>query len=233
MNIETNSSVKLLVLENQELYKFMYNSLPFGENVQLLHVFSSNKADETLYQIASHKPDVLLIGNAQLDHNMLDIITRVREVYPNLGISVLLFSYSAGDIDSIKKLILRGKGGFAVFLRQSLIEVHQFIGSLHAVKYGQCILDPLLAGHLLSDGKKCSILSQFTHREMETLQLVAEGFNNARIAEIMFIEVKTVEHHLNSMYNKLKSDINYDNKHPRVIAARIYFEEVGGLAKSS
>jgi DNA-binding NarL/FixJ family response regulator len=64
---------------------------------------------------------------------------------------------------------------------------------------------------------------------MEILNLLSQGYTNSAIAAALFIDIKTVEHHLNSMYSKLKSDPGYNSKHLRVSAARLYLETMGDL----
>ena len=41
-----------------------------------------------------------------------------------------------------------------------------------------------------------------TNREKEVLQLIAKGFTNPEIAEILFISIHTVKAHLESLYYK-------------------------------
>jgi len=69
-------------------------------------------------------------------------------------------------------------------------------------------------------------LKQLTTRELEILSLLSQGYTNSSIADTLFIDIKTVEHHLNSMYSKLKSDPDYNTKHLRVSAARLYLEKM-------
>ena len=61
---------------------------------------------------------------------------------------------------------------------------------------------------------------------------MAQGYTNSAIAQALFIEVKTVEHHLNSLYSKLKADSDFSNKHPRVTAARLYLQVTRELASN-
>ncbi len=46
-------------------------------------------------------------------------------------------------------------------------------------------------------------LGTLTEREAEVLRLLAQGQSNPQIAEVLFISRKTVEHHLEHIYNKI------------------------------
>lgn len=43
-----------------------------------------------------------------------------------------------------------------------------------------------------------------SHRELEVLQLVAEGFSNKEIAGKLFVSINTVKTHLSKLYEKLE-----------------------------
>ncbi len=64
--------------------------------------------------------------------------------------------------------------------------------------------------------KMCSFLKQLTARELEIMSLLSWGYANSAIAETLYTDTKTVEHHLNSMYSKLKADANFSDNHLRV-----------------
>ena len=219
------SVLKVLVIENQDFYKFLYPSLPL-DDVEIVGLYSGVGPPETSALIDRHGPDVVIIGCTRLDETAVEMISGIRRHYPSLGISVLLFSCSAGETDVIRKIAIQGEGGLAIFLRESLKELHQFSSILRSVTYGQRIFDPILSGYIFSVNVKPSFLSELTTRELETLGLLAEGYNNAAIAGMMFIDIKTVEHHLNSIYAKLKSGTDFANLHPRVAASRLYFQGI-------
>jgi DNA-binding NarL/FixJ family response regulator len=217
--------LKVLVIENQDFYRFLYSSLPL-DDVEIVGLYAGLAPGETAALIARHAPDVVIIGCNRLDEPAIAMISGIRRAFPSLGISVLLFSCSAGETDVIRKIAVQGEGGLAIFLRESLKELHQFSSILRSVTYGQRIFDPILSGYIFSAGVKPTFLSELTTRELETLGLLAEGYNNTAIAEMMFIDVKTVEHHLNSIYAKLKSGKDFANLHPRVAASRLYFQGI-------
>jgi DNA-binding NarL/FixJ family response regulator len=117
----------------------------------------------------------------------------------------------------------------ALFLKQSLDKVDQLCQTIQAVYDGQVILDPPLATFMFAGKPECPFLKQLTTRELEILSLLSQGYTNSAIADTLFIDIKTVEHHLNSMYSKLKSDPDYNTKHLRVSVARLYLETMGDL----
>lgn len=58
-------------------------------------------------------------------------------------------------------------------------------------------------------------------RVQEVWKLLAEGWNNPAIAQIMTIQVRTVEHHINILYSYLHLEEAHGCD-KRVLAARIY-----------
>ena len=67
---------------------------------------------------------------------------------------------------------------------------------------------------------------ELTRREVEVIELIADGLTNQAIADKLFIDVRTVHHHVNSIYSKLERE---DNRHPRVMLAKWYWISTGKL----
>lgn len=229
--VKTKSEmVSLYVVEEQEIYREIYKSiLPARANVNLLRI-SDNKEAGTLTQSVSELcPDVLLLSTKKLDINIIEELERMRNDYPKMGIVILILFYSSQDIELLRRLALSGEGGMALFLKQSLDKIDHLCQTILAVSQGQVILDPPLATYMFAGKPECPFLKQLTTRELEILSLLSQGYTNSAIAETLYIDIKTVEHHLNSMYSKLKTDPDFIDKHLRVSAARLYLETMGDL----
>lgn len=69
-----------------------------------------------------------------------------------------------------------------------------------------------------------AFIKLLTERELEILNLLSLGYTNQGIATSLCIDIKTVAHHLNNIYSKLKEDDKLDLKHTRVSVARLYLE---------
>ena len=223
-------TLRLYVVEEQELYRELYKSvLPPRENSELLQVSSSNDIEGLRQNVAELHPDVLLLSVKKLNSAIVGELEQIRNNYPEMGIVILLVFYSSQDIELLRRLALSGESGMALFLKQSLDKVDQLCQTIQAVYDGQVILDPPLATFMFAGKPECPFLKQLTTRELEILSLLSQGYTNSAIAGTLFIDIKTVEHHLNSMYSKLKSDPDYITKHLRVSVARLYLETMGDL----
>jgi DNA-binding NarL/FixJ family response regulator len=225
-----SENIRLYIVEEQEIYREMYQVvLPARANIDILRVSASSDKGVMARAVAEVNPDVLLLSIRKLDINIIEELERIRNANPKMGIVILIVFYSSQDIELLRRLALCGESGMALFLKQSLDKVEQLCRTIVAVSQGQVILDPPLATFMFAGKPECPFLKQLTTRELEILSLLSQGYTNSAIADTLFIDIKTVEHHLNSMYSKLKTDPDYNSKHLRVSAARLYLESMGTL----
>jgi DNA-binding NarL/FixJ family response regulator len=194
-----------------------------------LRLSENGEIGAMMQAVSELRPQVLLLSVKKLNVGIIEELERIRNNYPRMGIVILIVFYNSQDIELLRRLALRGESGMALFLKQSLDTVDQLCRTILAVSQGQVILDPPLATYMFAGKPDCPFLKQLTARELEILSLLARGYTNSAIADSLFIDIKTVEHHLNSMYSKLKADPEYNTKHLRVSAARLYLETMGGL----
>jgi DNA-binding NarL/FixJ family response regulator len=230
MNHTKSENVSLYVVEEQEIYREIYHHiLTTRADIELLRLSENGETGAMMQTVSELHPQVLLLSVKKLNAGIIEELERIRNSYPRIGIVILIVFYNSQDIELLRRLALRGESGMALFLKQSLDTVDQLCRTILAVSQGQVILDPPLATYMFAGKPDCPFLKQLTARELEILSLLARGYTNSAIANTLFIDIKTVEHHLNSMYSKLKADPEYNSKHLRVSAARLYLETMGGL----
>jgi len=220
--------VRLYVVEEQEIYREVYKYIFHSRApVELLQVSANGDVGALMQAVSDLCPDVVLLSTKRLGINIIEELEQIRTDYPEIGIVLLLVFYNAQDVDLLRRLAQKGEGGMALFLKQSLDHVEQLYSTIVAVSQGQVILDPPLAALMFAGKPEHPFLKQLTARELEVLSLLSQGYINSAIAEALYITIKTVEHHLNSMYSKLKADSDFDDGHPRVSAMRLYLKTMG------
>ena len=86
----------------------------------------------------------------------------------------------------------------------------ELFNAIEKIRQGGHYISPLLSGELTHELIQASLKGQLTHpsdpltlREREVLKLIAEGISNKKIADLLCISVRTVEHHRANIMEKL------------------------------
>jgi DNA-binding NarL/FixJ family response regulator len=231
MEPKKSNSIRLYAVEEEEIYQEIYKKiLPSRGPIELLEVSNNNDIAALRQAIKKYSPDVVLLSIKKPDVDTISKLERLRKDYPKIGIILLLESCTAQDIQLLRMLALRGNGGMALFAKQSLAQIDRLCKAISAVSQGQLILDLPLATFIFAEKPDSHILKQLTPRELEILNLLAQGDTNATIAQTLFIDIKTVEHHLNSLYALFREKPEFNGKHLRVSAAKLYLEAMSEFA---
>jgi DNA-binding NarL/FixJ family response regulator len=148
---------------------------------------------------------------------------RFRETNPGLGVVVLSQyanpSYALALLDT-------GSAGRAYVLKERVHELDQLVAAICAVAEGGSLIDPKVVEGLVADRARSatSPLSELTTRERDVLRKMAEGKNNASIAEDLVVTERSVEKVINSLFMKL--GLTWEPAvHKRVKAVILYLAE--------
>lgn len=224
--------VRLYIVEEQDLLREAYKAVLLSEPDLEIAGISGDTGIENIMRVLSIiPPDVVLLGTKTLQPGTITQLGTIRERFPDLGIVLLFALY---DIRAIKQLREFARGvsmGCAFLQKHSVDTVHQLTQVVHAVAEGQIILDPTVMEWVVSANQTTTFLKELTHREWEVLSWMAKGYRNATIAEILLVDPKTVERHINSIYSKL--NLEADSKHPRVVSVTEYLKATGQLPTES
>ncbi len=82
------------------------------------------------------------------------------------------------------------------------------------------------------NSRESQFLSELTEREREVLDCMARGLSNAAIAEELFIQPRTVERHIGSIFSKMRLQPQ-PKAHARVQAVLAYLSDTGRLKEGS
>lgn len=222
-------TVRLYVVGEEKIrYEVCQAVLGLKTPVKLLGYINNRDIRALKPALSKRSPDVVLAIFKKLEMHLLKEFEQIRTDYPKIGVILLLDSCGAQDIELLRRLaLIKGTGGTALFLKQPEDKMDWLHSVITAVSQGQFIVDTPLAAFMFAGKPGDTFLKQFTPRELEILNLLADGYTNTAIATTLYIDIKTVEHHLNNLYSKLKADHEFHDKHLRVSVAKLFLEAVG------
>jgi DNA-binding NarL/FixJ family response regulator len=118
------------------------------------------------------------------------------------------------------ELLGGGTSGVGYLLKDRVGRVDEFLDALERVAGGGTALDPEVVTELLTR-RKNTPLDSLTPRERETLALMAEGHDNATIAQTLVVTERAVHKHIGNVFLKLGLPPS-DSGHRRVLAVLAY-----------
>jgi DNA-binding NarL/FixJ family response regulator len=153
--------------------------------------------------VAQTAPDVVLLDISLPGLNGLEMIPRLKQSFPGLGIVIL-------SMHNVEEYVLRAyqQGALSYLTKdapaEELTAAIRAAGRLE-VYYPAGMSQERLRAYLRAAGSQpASRLGRLTARERETLQLIAEGHATLAIANKMGISPKTVETHRAHLCEKLE-----------------------------
>ncbi len=148
------------------------------------------------------RPDVVLMDVRLPDGSGVEACRRIKADNPDIRV-VMLTSYQ--DEEAIVGAVMAGASGY--LLKQA--DAERLIQSIRDAAAGESSLDPRAAGTLLTQFRELSAkqaeaeLAGLTDRERRMLALIAEGYTNRAIGEVLHLSEKTVRNHVSQLLRKL------------------------------
>ena len=155
---------------------------------------------EALQIVAELAPDVALMDLVMPEMDGVEATWRLRRVSPRTQVVVLTSFHEDEQIFPAIKA-----GALSYLLKD--IDPQDLAEAIRAAARGEAVLHPGVAARIvreLRDGSdRSNPYAELSGREQEVLRLVAEGLNNAEIAERLVLSEKTVKAHVSNILSKL------------------------------
>ncbi len=210
------------------------------EPIRVLVVDDHSLFRQGVIAVISTRPDMKVVAEAA---NGQEAVKAAKEVHPDIVLmdlsmpemggveatrnllkempetNVLMLTISDQDEDLFNAIKAGAKG---YLLKEANSE--ELLRAITQVAEGGVIISPTMAPKLLSEigagARRLEAEAILSNREMEVLQLVAEGLTDKEISERLFISLNTVKTHLKNILAKLhlKSRTQvaaYKDMHPR------------------
>jgi len=147
------------------------------------------------------RPDIVLLDIAMPNLNGLNAVDRIRKEWPKT--KVIILTMHANE-EYVLRALRSDVSGYLI----KDAAVDELERAIRAVAKGDTYLSPLVSKRVIRDylartDEVHGAVEQLTSRQLEVLQLVAEGKNTKEIADILNVSVKTVEAHRLQLMQRL------------------------------
>jgi DNA-binding NarL/FixJ family response regulator len=122
-----------------------------------------------------------------------------------------------------RELLADGTGGVGYLLKDRVFDADQFIDAVRRVAGGGTAMDPQVISQLLARTSRDEPVGHLTPRELEVLELMAEGRSNAAIAQRLVVTERAVAKHTSNIFAKLGLPPS-DDDNRRVLAVLAYLD---------
>ncbi len=150
--------------------------------------------DEAIREAARLEPDLLLLDLEMPGPGGVEVILRVRDEAPDVRIVV----FTAFDRD--EQIVGAIEAGAEGYLLKGTPREDVF-RAIRVVHQGGSLIEPMVASKLLRRVREEP--NPLTPREVEVLDLVAEGRSNKAIAKALFVSERTFKFHVSQILSKL------------------------------
>lgn len=150
------------------------------------------------------KPDVAIVDIAMPIIDGIEATKQIKKTCPTTAVLIL----TAFDDDQfIYSLLKAGAAGYMLKTARS----QELVDAVRALHEGESVLHHSIARKVLNrfvtspeETAKQKDLEVLTKREEEILLLVTRGLSNKEIASELSLSIRTVQHHLGSIFSKLQ-----------------------------
>jgi DNA-binding NarL/FixJ family response regulator len=201
-------TIHVLIADDHVFYRegvrALLNNVP-----EISVVGEASNGEEAIARAVELKPDVILMDLKMPGINGIEATRRISQTQTNIGILVITMF---DDDDSVFAAMRAGAHGY--LLKDA--DRDDLVRAITSIKKGEAIFSPAIAQRMIqyftaSPARQASNkkgqpeeFAGLTERELEILDLIAQGHNNTVIANKLSLSIKTVQNYVSSILTKLQ-----------------------------
>jgi len=200
----TSELLRVMLVDDHDLFRTGLRNLLEEQGV--LIVAEASDGASALSLVRELTPDVVVMDLNMPGMNGIEATREIARFAPLTRVVVLTISDQDGDV---LDAILAGACGY--LLKDSSIQ--DLMAGIRAASVGEALISPHIAAKVLQRIRATNVETdvpttgpELSDRENEVLRLIANGKDNAEIAQELHISPKTVKNHISNILMKLQID---------------------------
>jgi DNA-binding NarL/FixJ family response regulator len=194
--------LRVMLVDDHDLFRTGLRNLLEEQGVQI--VAEASDGLSALSLVRELAPDVVVMDLNMPGMNGIEATREITRQAPLTRVVVLTIS---DEDDDVIDAILAGACGY--LLKDSSIQ--DLMQGIRAASVGEALISPHIAAKVLQRLRASSVDSEavaqgpeLSDRETQVLRLIANGKDNAEIAQDLHISPKTVKNHISNILMKLQ-----------------------------
>ena len=202
--LEMDRKISILIIDDHPMLREGLKAI-MKRDKNLEVVGEAGRADKGIALAKELMPDIALVDISLPDRNGTELIREMSSSLPDTklivismhsGVEYIVSSFQAGALGYITK-----ESAWATLLKgiNLVLKGEYFLDSSLSQQVVKRLMEMPAREKRITDASYNSL----TNREQEIMRMLAEGIPKKKIAERLFISVKTVENHCTNIMNKL------------------------------
>ncbi|MDQ3643615.1 MAG: response regulator transcription factor [Actinomycetota bacterium] len=196
------SVLRVIVADDHPVFRHGLQAL-LGSVPDVDVVAAAATGEEAVDLAVTHRPDVMLLDLQLPGISGVEACRRIVAAAPTVRILVLTMFE---DDTSVFAAVRAGATGYLL----KGADAAEILRALRAVASGEAIFGQAIARRLMEYlsaptlDKPRHAFPQLTDRELDVLQLIAQGLDNKTVADRLGLSPKTVRNHISVIFSKLQ-----------------------------
>ncbi|MEZ7557972.1 response regulator transcription factor [Streptococcus sp. 27098_8_134] len=188
--------MKILLVDDHQMVRLGLKSyLELQEDIA--EVSETVNGKEGVEQALASRPDVIIMDIVMPEMNGIEATLAILKEWPEAKI-LILTSY----LDNEKIYPVLDAGAHGYMLKTSSAE--EILRAVKKVAKGEFAIETEVSKKVEYHRNHIELHEDLTARERDILGLLAKGYENQRIADELFISLKTVKTHVSNILSKLE-----------------------------
>ena len=198
----SESPIHVLVVDNHELVRDGLKTAIRGQ-ADFSVVGEAADGEQAIREVERTRPELVVMDIRMPKMDGIEACREIRSRHPETNV-LMITSYS--DEQAVMSSIIAGAGGFVL----KEVQTTELLDAMRKVGRGGKVLDEASSSAVIAQIRGGSVVSDedriaqdLSERELEILDLIADGLTNKEIGERLYLSEKTIKHHVSDILGKL------------------------------